>query len=193
MPINSLAVPLGSRMPWFEVVDLEGSRVSTATLEDGAPVAVVFLCNHSPYVRPLEHSIADTAREFSARGVQFVGIASNDMRAYPSDNKTRLTEQRDRSGFQFPYCLDESQQAAKAFGANCTPEFFLYDEDWRLTYHGQYDGSRPGNGIPATGTDFIAAIEAVLDGDVVPRDQFPSLGCSVKWRAGNEPSYVWIR
>lgn len=193
MPIQSLHVPLGSRIPWFEVTDLDGRVHTTADLPVGRPVVVAFLCNHSPYVLHLEKDLAAAARRWAESGVCCIGVASNDERAYPADNREELARQAARAGWTFPYGFDESQRAAKAFGASCTPEFFLYDRDGRLAYHGQYDGSRPATTTTdqSVGRDLCDAIEAVLADRPVARQQHPAFGCSIKWRAGNEPSYMF--
>ncbi len=192
MPVPSLKIPLGSRIPWFSVKDLDGHEWTTALLPAGSPVLVAFLCNHSPYVVHIERSLAELAREAAERGVFVLGIASNDERAYPADRRDLLKEQATRAGWMFPYGFDESQRAAKAFGANCTPEFFLHDQSHRLVYHGQYDSSRPASSEQeaVTGEDVRSAIASVLAGEPVSRRQLPSFGCSVKWRAGNEPAYL---
>jgi hypothetical protein len=194
MPIESRRVALGSRMPWFDVTDLTGRRWTTATLPETGPVLVAFLCNHSPYVTHIERSLGRVADRVAARGVFLLALSSNDQRAYPADHREKLAGQARRSGWHFPYALDETQRAAKAFGASCTPEFFLYDRDRRLAYHGQYDATRPATSSAheADGGDVLAAVEAVLLGEPVSPRQLPAFGCSIKWRAGNEPAYMFI-
>jgi peroxiredoxin len=190
VPIPSLRLPLGTRMPWFSVTDLQGTKWTTASA-DGRPASVIaFLSRHSPYVKHIERSLAHTTNELQEQGVLVLGVAANDSRAYPSDGPQMLELQRSEAGFRFPYALDETQQMAKAFEANCTPEFYVYDRDRRLVYHGQYDASRPDNEIATSGIDILQAIDAVRSGEIVDGDQSVSLGCSVKWRAGNEPSYA---
>jgi hypothetical protein len=190
MPIPSLDLSLGTRMPWFRVTDLEG-RVWTTADADDKPVSVVaFLSRHSPYVKHIEMNLGAVAARLLKENVMVLGISANDSRAYPSDSPEMLGEQMRRARFSFPYAVDESQQAAKAFRASCTPEFFVYDHELRLVYHGQYDGSRPDNDIEVTGKDVLQAAEAARKGEVVSGDQPTSLGCSIKWRAGNEPGYV---
>lgn len=192
MPIDSIRCPLGTRLPWFSVSTLEGRVVTTADLPRGIPVVVGFLCNHSPYVRHLESELDRVLTEFEHRGVQVITIASNDMTSYPVDNVEGLNEQVSRAGFTFRYCIDPDQRAAKAFSASCTPEFFVYDDDWRLVYHGQFDASRPGNDIQTTGDDVRGAVDAVLCNETVSADQSPGFGCSIKWSSGDEPTYLLV-
>jgi len=190
MPIPSLPLPLGARMPWFEVLDLDGRPWSTADA-DGRPASMImFLSRHSPYVKHIERNIGSCAGALLEQGIMVLAISSNDARAYPSDSRELLKEQASRAGFGFPYATDETQQAAKAFQACCTPEFFVYDRELRLVYHGQYDHSRPDNRIAVSGCDVLQAIQATCVGEIVSGDQPATLGCSIKWRAGSEPSYV---
>jgi len=119
-----------------------------------------------------------------------VGINSNDVVNYPDDRPEMMAELARKSGFTFPYLYDETQDVAKAYGAACTPDFFLFDSDRSLVYRGQMDDSRPGNGIPVTGADLTAAIDAVLGASPVPSGQKPSMGCNIKWKRGNEPDYA---
>lgn len=180
-------------MPWFEVTTLEGSRWTTATLPEGRPSVVAFLCNHSPYVRHIEAALKTLSEDLAQLGVAVLAIASNDARAYPADSPSKLLAQVERTGWPFPYALDEDQRSARAFGASCTPEFFVYDGDRRLVYHGQFDGSRPASSTDvADGADVRRAVEAVLAGDAVSPRQAPAFGCSIKWRAGNEPAYMFV-
>jgi peroxiredoxin len=178
-------------MPWFSVTDLSGSTWTTADADDCSAALVMFLSQHSPYVNHIERHLGADTRQFADDdGVMVLGISANDANAYPSDSKEMLEAQARTAGFTFPYAIDETQQAAKAFGAVCTPEFYVYDSELRLVYHGRYDASRPGNTVEVTGRDVLQAVDAARAGEIVTRDQVPSLGCSIKWRAGNEPSYV---
>lgn len=191
MPILSLSLSLGTRLPWFEVCDLDGHRWDTSQLSEGRPVLVAFLCNHSPYVKHIESDLGSRLSALDSSKITVLGISSNDVLSYPTDSPDNIQAQAARTGISFPYCIDRDQQAAKAFKASCTPEFFVYDLDWRLVYHGQYDGSRPGNNIPVSGTDLLTAVAAACSDDVVPAEQEASFGCSIKWRAGNEPEYAF--
>lgn len=193
MPVPSRELALGSRLPWFSLHDLNGAEHSAADIAVGQPIVVAFICNHSPYVLLIEDVLATTLNEFRAAGLYVIAISPNDVISYPSDGIEEMCAQAARGvEFEFPYCLDVTQEAAKAFQASCTPEFFVYDRDRRLVYHGQFDDRRPsmGGSKPITGETLIDAVTAVQRNEVVRRSQVASLGCSVKWRSGNEPDYV---
>jgi peroxiredoxin len=190
----STMLPLGTTAPGFSLPDYGDSPGGKlVSLEDfaGAPaLLVVFLCNHCPFVQHVAGELAALGRDLAARGVAMVGINSNDVEAFPADAPPRMAEEAQRQGWTFPYLLDEAQQVAMAYRAACTPDFFLFDGDRRLVYRGQLDESRPGNGVPITGKDLRAAVDAVLAGEPVTDDQRPSLGCNIKWKPGNEPEYT---
>jgi peroxiredoxin len=177
-------------MPWFRVTDLDG-RVWTTADADGKPESVVaFLSQHSPYVKHIETHLGAACARLLGEGVMVLAISPNDISAYPSDSPKMLQAQVTRAGLSFPYAVDPSQRAAKAFRASCTPEFFVYDRELRLVYHGQYDSSRPDNDFETTGVDVLQAVHATVRREVVSGVQPRSLGCSIKWRAGNEPGYL---
>jgi peroxiredoxin len=186
---STMMLPLGAKAPAFELPDPSG-RVSSLAEFDGSPALLVaFICNHCPYVKHVRAGFASLATEYQARGVAVVAIASNDAKAYPDDGPEGMAAEAKAAGYTFPYLFDESQAVAKAYGAACTPDFFLFDRDRRLFYRGQMDGSRPGNGVPVSGADLRQALDAVLAGRPVPQVQRPSLGCNIKWKPGNEPAY----
>ncbi|HEY8057477.1 MAG TPA: thioredoxin family protein [Acidimicrobiales bacterium] len=186
----STMLPLGSILPPFT---LSGPDATTWSTEDvvGAPVLVVaFLCPHCPYVKHVEDRFGEVTADLMNRGAAVVAVQSNAVEDYPQDGPAGMAAQAVTHGFRFPYLLDASQEVAKAFRAACTPDFFVFDGEQRLAYRGQFDDSRPGKGHPVTGADLVAAVEALLDGGTVTEDQVPSIGCSIKWRAGDEPDYV---
>jgi thiol-disulfide isomerase/thioredoxin len=157
----------------------------------GSPaLLVMFLCNHCPYVKHVAEELVRLAREYQARGVGVVAISSNDVAKYPEDGPARMAEVAAAMGATFAYLYDETQDVAKAYHAACTPDFFLFKADGGLVYRGQLDGARPGNDVPVSGHDLRAALDAVLAGTPVPEPQRPSIGCSIKWKPGNEPAYV---
>lgn len=189
MAASSIPIPLGTEAPAFELRDPHGALVSLeGVASDARAVIVAFICNHCPYVKHIRATFAARAREWESRGVPVVAINSNDADRYPDDSPAAMADAVAEHGFTFPYLIDDSQEVAKAYGAACTPDLFLFDGDRRLVYHGQFDASRPGSDTPVTGDDLAAAVDAVLTGAAVPDDQRPSVGCSIKWKPGNEPA-----
>jgi peroxiredoxin len=182
-------LPLGTTAPPFRLPDPQGKWVSLDDFKDAPALVVVFMCNHCPYVKHIQSRFAELAKEYQAKGVGVVGINSNDVESYPDDRPEKMAEEIKQVGYTFPYLYDESQEVAKAYRAACTPDFYLFDRDRRLVYRGQFDDSRPGSGRPVTGADLRAALDAVLAGRPVPGNQRPSLGCNIKWKAGNAPDY----
>jgi hypothetical protein len=148
---------------------------------------VAFLCPHCPYVKHIEARFGEVTADLIDRGAAVVAIQSNAVEDYPQDGPEQMAEQAAAHGFGFPYLLDDAQEVAKAFTAACTPDLFVFDRDQRLAYRGQFDDTRPSSGGPATGADLVAAVEALLDGGMPEADQVPSIGCNIKWRAGNAP------
>ena len=182
-------LPLGTPAPDFRLPDPGGKLVALADFKQVPALVVVFMCNHCPYVKHVREGLARLARDYRSRGVAMVGINSNDVANYPADSPAKMAEEAKAAGYTFPYLYDESQAVARAYRAACTPDLYLFDKDQRLVYRGQLDDSRPGNGIPVTGKDLRAALDAVLAGKPVPPTQKPSIGCNIKWKPGNEPDY----
>ena len=189
----STMAPLGSSAPSFSLPDPAGTIVSLDDFAGRSALLVMFLCNHCPFVRHIRGALAQFAREYQARGMAVVAINSNDVSTYHDDSPERMAAEAREAGYSFPYLYDESQAVAKAYGAACTPDFFLYDRERRLVYRGQFDDSRPGNGRPITGADLRAAADSVLAGRPVAAEQRPSIGCNIKWKRGNEPAYFHRR
>lgn len=184
----STMLELGTQAPEFNLPEVvSGKMITLRTFENKPALLVMFICRHCPYVVHVQKELAKLGRDYPAAGI--VAISSNDAASYPEDAPHSLKEMARTLGFTFPYCYDESQDVAKAYRAACTPDFFLFDRDCRLVYRGQLDDSRPSTGIPVTGKDLRAALDAVLAGKAPPTDQRPSLGCNIKWKPGNEPSY----
>lgn len=186
---STMLLPLGAKAPAFELADPSGHVFSLGSFEGSPALLVAFICSHCPFVKHVRAGFASLAAEYQARGVAVAAIASNDAQAYPEDGPEGMAVEAKEAGYTFPYLFDESQEVAKAYGAACTPDFFVFDRKRRLFYRGQMDGSRPGNGVPVTGEDLRAALDAALEGRQAPADQRPSLGCNIKWRPGNEPVY----
>jgi peroxiredoxin len=185
----STMLPLGTTAPDFKLPDTDGKTVSLADFKDKSALLVLFICNHCPYVKHIRAGLAQLARDYLPRGVAIVGINSNDVANYPEDSPAKMKEEVKSAGYSFPYLYDETQAAAKAYRAACTPDIYLFDKNRRLVYRGQFDDSRPGNGIPVTGKDLRAALDAALAGKAVSTNQKASIGCNIKWKSGNEPDY----
>ena len=185
----STMVSLGSPAPDFSLPDTEGSTVSLSDFDSAPALLVMFICNHCPFVVHVRDHLADLGREYEQRGVAVVAINANDVAKYSDDSPAKMAREVKLAGYTFPYLFDETQEVAKAYSAACTPDFFLFDGDRKLAYRGQFDDSRPGNGLPVTGADLRAALDAVLAGQPVPERQLPSMGCNIKWKPGNEPDY----
>ncbi len=181
-------LPLGTVAPDFRLPDTNGKMVSLSNFK-GRPLLVAFICNHCPYVKHIRTGLAQLARNYQPRGAAIVGINSNDATNYPDDSPAKMKEEVKSAGYVFPYLYDETQGVARSYRAACTPDLYLFDKDHRLVYRGQFDDSRPGNGLPVTGKDLRAALDAVLSGKPVPPGQKPSIGCNIKWKTGNEPEY----
>jgi peroxiredoxin len=190
MAVTSQMLPLGSRAHGFSLPDTEGRIVSLADAESAPAALVMFICNHCPYVKHMKSALAALAKDYQARGVAVFAINSNDPEAYAEDDVPHMQRDVRTFGYTFPYLVDAEQDLAKAYQAACTPEFYVFDGGQRLVYRGQFDDSRPGSAVPVTGRDVRAALDAVLEGRSVNPDQRPSIGCSIKWRAGREPDYA---
>ena len=187
----SRMLPLGTPAPAFALPDtVTGRTVASGDFASAPLLLVVFLSNHCPFVKHMLDGFVAFAREFGARGLAVVAISSNDITSHPDDAPAEMARIARLKGFTFPYLYDESQEVARAYQAVCTPDFFLFDRDGRLAYRGQFDASRPGNGVPVTGADLRAACDALLAGKALTGEQKPSVGCSIKWKAGQEPDWT---
>lgn len=185
----STMLPLGTVAPAFTLPDTTLQQVSLETFAGAPALLVMFICNHCPFVKHLRSELAQLGRDYVAQGLGIVAISSNDADAYPADSPAKMIEEQQAAGYNFPYLFDGTQEVAKSYRAACTPDFYLFDKDRRLVYRGQFDDSRPSNGLPVTGKDLRAAIDAVLAGKPVSTEQRPSIGCNIKWRPGQEPDY----
>ena len=186
----STMVALGTRAPDFALPDSTTSAtVSLADFAAAPALLIIFLSNHCPYVKLIRGGLAEFGRDYGRRGLAIVAICCNDVASYPADSPVEMAREAREFGYPFPYLHDQSQDAARAYRAACTPDFFLYDGDLKLAYRGQFDAARPGNGVAVTGADLRAAADAVLAGEPAAGDQTPSVGCNIKWKPGNEPDY----
>ena len=180
---ESNMLDLGTKAPDFRLPDtVSGKELSLAEVTGEKATVVMFLCNHCPYVLHVNEEVVRVVNSYKDQGVGFVGISSNDVVNYPQDGPDKMTEHAARVGYNFPYLYDESQEVALAYDAACTPDFYVFDSNSSLVYRGRLDNSRPGNDNPLTGSDLRAAIDAVLTGGAIPRVQYPSGGCNIKWK-----------
>ena len=197
MRFESLAVELGMPAPDFSLPATDGGLHTLRDVAGEKATLVAFICNHCPFVLHIVDGFVEFAREYQDKGVGVVAVSSNDVEAHPEDGPEQMAAFAKEHGFTFPYLYDKEQEVAKAFKAVCTPDFFLYDANLELAYCGQFDGSRPRTEhskgertrLPVTGKDLRAAVDAVIAGRPVPEPQRPSNGCSMKWKAGNEPEW----
>jgi peroxiredoxin len=183
MAAETTPIPLGFQAPQFKLPDtVSGEIKSLDELASKKATVIMFLCNHCPYVKHVIQGIVEMARDYIPKGVAFIGISSNDAENYPDDHPDRMKELAEKMDFPFPYLYDESQEVARAYHAACTPDFSIFDGDLKCVYRGQMDDARPGNDKPVTGTDIRKALDAILEGKEVNSLQYPSVGCSIKWK-----------
>ncbi|MDZ8067411.1 MAG: thioredoxin family protein [Nostoc sp. DedQUE08] len=188
--VTSTMLPLGTKAPDFNLPEVvSGKATSLSTFADKKALLVMFICRHCPFVKHVQQQLVQLGRDYFTSDLAIVAISANDAKNYPDDAPESLQAFATEQGFNFTLCYDESQETAKAYTAACTPDFFVFDEQRQLVYRGQLDDSRPSNGKPVTGADLRAAIEAVLAGKPVTSEQKPSVGCNIKWKPGNQPSY----
>lgn len=179
----SIMLPLGTLAPDFRLADtVSGKLLALSDLKSGTATLVMFICNHCPYVKHVNPELVRLAKDYQPKGVSFVAISSNDVQNYPDDAPEKMKEVARQLGYTFPYLYDETQAAARAFRAACTPDFFLFDGGLKLAYRGRLDASTPGNGLPLDGADLRAALDALLAGRAPNPEQQPSMGCNIKWR-----------
>ncbi len=189
MAVTSTMLELATRAPDFSLKDVRTGQTVARDDFAGKPLLVMFLCTHCPYVKHLETPLAKLANAYQEEGVGVVAIGSNDPESHPDDAPEGLAAQAERLGFAFPYLYDEAQGVAQAYTAACTPDFFLFDQEHKLVYRGRFDSSRPRQDAPVTGNDLRAALDAVLAGQKPTGEQYPSMGCNIKWKPGNAPAY----
>ncbi|WP_416356765.1 thioredoxin family protein [Aureimonas phyllosphaerae] len=187
---ESNTVALGTKAPDFSLPGPGVHEVALSDFADSPALLVAFISNRCPFVVLLREELAAFARDYADRGLAVIAINSNDATAHPEETLERIEAEVREQGYGFPYLKDASQEVAKAYDAACTPDFFLFDAERRLAYHGQFDDARPGNGKPVTGADLRAAVDAVLAGQAPDAAQTPSIGCNIKWTEGNAPAAV---
>ncbi len=183
---SSYKLALGTEAPLFSLTDtVTEETVSLEKLRSPKATVVMFLCNHCPYVKHVNPEIVRIVNEYAPKGISFVGISSNDIEQYPEDGPLEMKKKAKELGYNFPYLYDETQEVARAYDAACTPDFYVFDENLRLVYHGQLDDSRAsGTNTLLTGKDLRNVLNNVLEGKPASEFQRPSIGCSIKWKKG---------
>lgn len=180
----SVMLPLGTIAPDFNLPDtVSGKIISLKDFQGCKGLLVMFICQHCPFVKHVEQELAKIGHDYGSQNLGIVAISSNDAENYPDDSPANLKQMADKLNFNFPFCYDETQEVAKAYQAACTPDFYLFDSDFRLVYRGQLDDSRPSLDIPVTGKDLRDAIASLLAGKPINPEQKPSLGCNIKWKS----------
>lgn len=180
---SSTMLPLGTKVATFKLFDTNsGSICSYDEIKGEKGTLIFFICNHCPFVHHVMEELIKIANDYRVQGIGFIAISSNDVEKYPQDGPELMTEFAFENSFEFPYLYDKTQEVAKSFGAACTPDFFLFDSSDQLVYRGQLDDSRPGNGIPLSGSDLRGAIDSLLYNRVINPVQKPSIGCGIKWK-----------
>lgn len=180
----SRMVPLGTKAPEFSLIDsISGARVTLDDVKSDVATVVMFICNHCPFVKFVAQELGSISADYRDRDIRFVAISSNDIDQYPDDSPENMALFAKEYGYEFPYLYDETQEVAKAYGAECTPDFFVFDKNLELVYRGQLDDARPGGSQVPDGTDLRAALEALIQGAKPGLEQKPSLGCNIKWKS----------
>lgn len=194
---QSNMIDLGSPAPDFSLPSTDGGTCSLDDFKNAEALAVMFICNHCPYVIHIAPALSALADEYLKKNIAFVAINSNDAEAYPADSFENMKAEKDQRHYAFPYLFDETQEVAKTYNAACTPDIYVFDTNQRLVYRGQFDDTRPnrissGNydsqAHPAIGNDLRRTLDLILAGEKVPEHQYPSMGCNIKWKPGNEPA-----
>ena len=191
MDVESTMLPLGTKMPKFELYGIDKKTYTNEDFSEKAGTLVMFICNHCPYVKAVINELVLLSNELLEKNIGVIGINSNDssQEKYAEDSFDKMREYSSELGYKFPYVVDEDQSAAKSFTAQCTPDFFLFDSEQTLIYRGQLDSSRPGNDRPVDGESLRNAVSAMLAKEGPLETQLPSMGCNIKWRIDEEPDY----
>ncbi|MEL6490754.1 MAG: thioredoxin family protein [Cyanobacteria bacterium J06621_3] len=187
---ESTMLPLGTAAPSFSLADVvSGETITLDTFKGKKGLLIMFICQHCPFVKLVEDELGKIGQDYIPQGIGVLAISANSIETHPQDNPDNMREQVKRASFNFPYAYDATQDVAQSYTAACTPDFFLFDSDFKLAYRGQLDDARPGNGRPVDGKDLRAALDQLVSGETIPTDQKPSIGCNIKWAPGNEPAY----
>lgn len=182
MVVGSKMIELGTKAAAFMLPDtVSGKLMSLSVLKSDVATVVAFICNHCPFVHHVNPKLVELAKEYRTKGVRFIAISANDVNFYPQDGPENMKRVAENLGYPFPYLYDESQSTARAYQAEGTPDFFVFDANLELTYRGRFDETRPGMGTP-TGKELSEALDAMIEGKEVNPQQYPSVGCSIKWK-----------
>jgi len=182
MLVESNMMALGTIAPDFKLPDTVSDRtMSLSELKGDLATVVVFICNHCPFVHHINSKLVEVAKSYQEKGVEFIAISSNDINSHPEDAPAYMKEVAKKEGYPFPYLFDYTQSVAKAYQAECTPDFFVFNNNLECAYRGRFDETRPGGGQP-TGRDLSAALDDLIARDKVTINQMPSMGCSIKWK-----------
>lgn len=180
--LESEMVELGTKAHSFNLPGIDGKRYGLKNFEDAKIVVVIFMCNHCPYVKAVIQRFIDIQRDYEKKSIQLVGINSNDDKNYPEDSFEKMKVFAKEQGMNFPYLRDESQKVAKTYHAVCTPDIFVYDEDRKLAYRGRLDDNWK-EPEAVTSRDLRNALNELLTGKILSKNQQPSMGCSIKWKS----------
>ena len=181
--VESNMFPLGTRAPDFSLPEpLTGKTLSLGDVAGSKGTVVMFICNHCPFVKHVIDGIVQLGNDYRERGIGFVAISSNDVDAFPDDSPEAMAAWAREKSMGFPYLYDETQAVAKAYDAACTPDFYLFDANLECVYRGRMDEARPKTDVPVSGCDLRAALDALLAGGPIPAEQYPSMGCNIKWK-----------
>jgi peroxiredoxin len=181
-PSNML--PLGTIAPNFNLSNVcnPNGSVTLQTAKSDIATVIMFICNHCPYVKHIQHELVNITKKYQKQGIHFIAISSNDIKNYPADAPDQMRLEAEKYGYTFPYLYDETQEVAKAYLAACTPDFYIFDNHLACIYRGRFDGSTPGNNIPVTGEDLTGALDSFLKNKTISPIQYPSIGCNIKWK-----------
>ncbi|MFW0079008.1 MAG: thioredoxin family protein [Coxiella endosymbiont of Haemaphysalis qinghaiensis] len=180
----SKMIPLGTKASSFSLPDVvSGKKKSLDQLKSDTATVVMFICNHCPFVQHIQKKLVETAKKYQAKGIQFIAISSNDVKNFPEDSPEKMKAIAEEFDYPFPYLFDETQEVAKAYRAECTPDFYVFDRNLMCVYRGRFDDSSPGKSVPVTGEDVITVLDNMLSGKPIDPNQKPSQGCNIKWKS----------
>lgn len=180
---ESCMLPLGTMAPAFALKDVTTQKViHLPPHESKVATVIMFICNHCPYVKHVNPELVRLAKDYLPKNIAFIAINSNDVQEYPTDSPDNMRLVAQELGYPFPYLFDETQEVARAYQAQCTPDFFVFNSQLVLVYRGQLDNSRLGNHIKLSGNCIRSALDSLLSQQPILIEQRPSLGCSIKWR-----------